>query len=49
MKDNIVDMVHQGLRRDVEVEPTARIEVRAIKTSEDTTGYVYPAEATPAS
>jgi len=25
--------------------PTAKIEVRAIKTSEDTTGYVYPVEA----
>ncbi len=26
--------------------PTAKIEVRAIKTSEDSTGYVYPTEAT---
>lgn len=26
--------------------PTAKIEVRSIKTSEDTTGYVYPVDAT---
>src|SRR5262249_35504287 len=25
--------------------PTAKIEVRSIKTEEDTTGYVYPSEA----
>ncbi len=48
--DDLRDAVAIAKRNpEFKYRPTARIEVRAIKTSEDTTGYVYPAEATPPS
>jgi hypothetical protein len=45
--DDLADAVAIAKRNpEFKYRPTAKIEVRAIKTSEDTTGYVYPAEAT---